>query len=73
MSGVAEEDMLYETTQHKTIGPIKGVRRLPGVMQYLGIQYATLKDRFSRGELLESCHSDHPRKQEGVLDATRLG
>lgn len=63
----------YEVTQHATIGPIKGLRKLPGVIQYLGIQYATLKDRFSRGELLLSYSLNHPNKEYGVLDATKLG
>lgn len=63
----------HEITQHATIGPIKGLRKGSGVVQYLGVQYATLKDRFARGELLELYSRSHPRKQGGVLDATRIG
>ena len=63
----------HEVTQHATIGAIKGLRKLPGVVQYLGVQYATLKNRFSRGELLRSYPPAHPNKQAGVLDATKLG
>lgn len=64
---------LREITQHATIGPIKGLRKTPGVIQYLGVQYATLKDRFSRGELLQSYPASHLNKQGGVLNATRIG
>jgi hypothetical protein len=63
----------HEINQHATIGPIKGLRKLPCVIQYLGVQYATLKDRFARGELLQSYSPNHPNKQAGVLDATKLG
>lgn len=62
-----------EIIQHATTGPIKGLRKLPGVIQYLGVQYATLKDRFARGELLQSYPPTHPNMQAGVLDATKLG
>ncbi|KAK4683063.1 hypothetical protein QC764_121820 [Podospora pseudoanserina] len=58
--------------QHPTIGPICGVVRKVGVTQFLGVQYATLKDRFSRAELLKSYPSDHPRVQYGIFDATTL-
>lgn len=63
----------HEIIQHATIGPIKDLRKLPGVIQYLGVQYAALKDRFARGELLQSYPPTHPNKQVGVLDATKLG
>lgn len=58
--------------QHPTIGPIRGVVKKVGVTQFLGVQYATLKDRFSRAELLKSYPSDHPRVQYGIFDATTL-
>ncbi|OQE42964.1 hypothetical protein PENCOP_c003G00472 [Penicillium coprophilum] len=64
--------MPYETKQHPTIGPIKGLNKVPTVIQYLGVQYATLKDRFSRGVLLESYNSGH-FNGDRVLDATKLG
>lgn len=63
----------HEVTQHATIGPVKGLRKGSGVVQYLGVQYATLKDRFARGELLQSYPDSHSNKQEGVLNATRIG
>ncbi|KAK4207424.1 putative carboxylesterase [Rhypophila decipiens] len=58
---------------HPTIGTIRGIKRLPNVIQYLGVQYAALQDRFSRGRLLESYPSDHARIQDGAHDATRIG
>lgn len=66
-------DMLYRSTNHPTIGPIRGITKVSGVNQYLGIQYATLKDRFARGELLEAYPTNHANKRDGVLDATKLG
>lgn len=56
-----------ETAQRPTIGQVQGLTKVPGITQYLGIQYATLKDRFSRGELVDSYAQDR------ILDATNLG
>lgn len=53
------------TLQHPAIGSIKGNRPLPQVEEYLGIQYATLSDRFARGKPVESYPSP--------LDATSHG
>ncbi|PLB35005.1 Alpha/Beta hydrolase protein [Aspergillus candidus] len=64
--------MSYQTKQHPTIGPIRGLNKVPTVVQYLGVQYATLKDRFSRGVLLETYNRDY-LNEDGVLDATKLG
>lgn len=64
--------MLYQTKQHPTIGPIRGLNKIPTVVQFLGVQYATLKDRFSRGVLLETYDSGN-FNEDGVLDATKLG
>lgn len=50
---------------HPTIGSLRGVQQSPEVDQYLGIQYATLPDRFSRGNLVES--------YAAPVDATRHG
>jgi len=58
---------------HNTMGDIRGIRKLTGVTQYLGVQYAVLGDRFARGELLKSYPSDHERVQNGTFDATRIG
>jgi hypothetical protein len=51
--------------EHQNIGPITGVRASVLVSQYLGIQYASLEDRFSRGKLVE-CYT-------GPVDATQIG
>jgi carboxylesterase type B len=42
------------TLKHPSIGSLRGTKRSAGVEQYLGIQYAKLTDRFSRGALVES-------------------
>lgn len=63
-----------ETTilQHPTIGRIQGIRRTPNVTQFLGVQYATLRDCFSRGEIIEHYLSRGPRIGLN-LDATKHG
>ncbi|KAK4171979.1 putative carboxylesterase [Triangularia setosa] len=58
--------------QHPTVGPIRGAKKVDGVTQFLGVQYATLKDRFSRARLLKSFPSDHSRVRYGVFDATKI-
>jgi len=50
---------------HPQIGPIRGISPGGGVSQYLGIQYATLVNRFCRGQSLESYTTP--------VDATKLG
>jgi hypothetical protein len=57
------------TTTLKTtaLGDIRG-RNDNGVVQYLGIQYATLKDRLADAELISGRPAD-----AGVLDATKDG
>ncbi|KAK4447163.1 Alpha/Beta hydrolase protein [Podospora aff. communis PSN243] len=67
---MASQSSLFE---HRTIGPIRGISKIPGVTQFLGVQYATLRDRFSRGELLKAYPATHPQVKDGVLDATKLG
>ncbi|CAI4214308.1 unnamed protein product [Parascedosporium putredinis] len=52
------------TFVHPIIGSVQGIQKSPRVNQYLGIQYGTLKDRFSRGELRQSYED---------LNATELG
>jgi carboxylesterase type B len=61
--------------EHPTIGTIRGISNGPGVTQFLGVQYATLQDRFSRAELLKTYpgQAHHTRVQDGILDATRIG
>ncbi|KAL4898094.1 Alpha/Beta hydrolase protein [Aspergillus ambiguus] len=51
--------------QTKLLGDIRG-KNVDGVTHYLGIKYATLKDRFADAELVET-------RQAGVLDATKDG
>ena len=58
--------------EHPSIGPIRGIGKVPGVTQFLGVQYATLKDRFSRAELINSYPTKHSRVQNGILDATKI-
>ncbi len=59
--------------QHPTIGPLKGIVKVPGVIQLLGVQYATLADRFAPGVLLETYSPEHARVHEGAIDATAIG
>lgn len=47
------------------LGQIRG-KSGDGVTQYLGIKYATLKDRFADAQLIEERHGD-------MLDATTDG
>ena len=60
---------MEELINYPTIGPIRGVQQSPNVTQFLGVQYATLKDRFARGELLR----DYPSKSSRPMDATKFG
>lgn len=53
---------------HSTIGPIRGISRIPNVTQFLGVQYAKLRDRFSRGQLIEN----YPKTSQ-PLNATEHG
>ena len=53
------------TLQHPAIGSIKGTQYSPRVEEYRGIKYATLTDRFARGQLVENYPS--------TLDATSHG
>jgi carboxylesterase type B len=55
------------TLKTTALGDIQG-RDDDGVVQYLGIKYATLKDRFADAELI----SERPASA-GVLDATKDG
>ncbi|KAJ5520859.1 hypothetical protein N7463_001312 [Penicillium fimorum] len=57
-----------EIIHHPIIGPIRGTKNSLGVVQFLGVQYATLEDRFARGVLKE-----YYPKEGDTLDATQLG
>lgn len=67
---MSEDEILFEINQHPTIGSIRGIHGSNRVNQYLGIQYAKLKDRFSRGMI---CQYDYPPNMDNVLDATKHG
>lgn len=62
-------DLPRETISHPTIGRVRGIRRYPGVIQFLGVQYATLMDRLARGELCQQ----YPPTAGHVLDAEHIG
>lgn len=53
------------TIKTVSLGEIRG-KVEDGVVQYLGVKYATLKDRLSEAELINSREGD-------VLDATKDG
>jgi len=48
------------------MGEVKGLKGHEGTVQYLGIQYATLKDRFAAPALKEY-------QSGAALDGTKLG
>jgi len=52
--------------KHQKLGEIQG-RQGDGVIQFLGIKYATLKDRFAGSELVEYSGT------QSVIDGTKLG
>ena len=52
---------------HPTIGPLKAKQREDNITQFLGLQYATLADRFSPA--IEKVHSIG----KDVIDATAFG
>jgi hypothetical protein len=52
--------------QHPSLGEIHGVQK-DGIVQFLGIKYASLKDRFAKSEILG-------RGVEGsIIDGTKHG
>ena len=53
------------TLQHPEVGDMKGTTAKEGVEEYLGIQYATVKDRFAPAVLKEY-------RGEGI-EATKIG
>lgn len=58
--------MSTTTLKHPTIGNVVGDAASEDVSKYLGIQYATLTDRFSPPQIKE-----YP--QGGTVDATKYG
>ncbi|KAH7116555.1 Alpha/Beta hydrolase protein [Dactylonectria estremocensis] len=63
------DDVPRETICHPVIGHIRGIKRYTDLVQFLGVQYATLKDRFARGELCQN----YPSAAGHVLDADHFG
>ena len=55
------------TIAHPTIGPVTGSTAKEGVVQFLGLQYATLVDRFAPPALKDY------GKQNETMEATKLG
>ena len=53
------------TLEHPTIGKIQG-KSGNGVTQYLGLKYATLKDRFAEAELIKYSANE-------TINATKFG
>ena len=59
-------DMATSTTNHPDIGNVIGNADSEGVIQYLGLQYATLADRFAPPQLKQY-------SPDGDVDATING
>jgi len=59
--------------RHSTIGDIRCLRLNDKVTQFRGVLYATLRDRFSRGELVEHYPTSAANGEKAVLDATSHG
>jgi carboxylesterase type B len=57
--------MMSTTLEHDSLGELKGNTK-DGVAEFLGLKYATLKDRFASAELLD-------RYGPGPTDATKYG
>src|SRR5690349_12301788 len=53
--------------KHESLGEIHGIQG-DDVIQFLGIKYASLANRFSKSELYE-----HHNVDNGIIDATKLG
>jgi hypothetical protein len=51
---------------HPSLGEIHG-RQGDGVTQFLGVKYASIKDKFAPSEVYEH------NKTNGVIDGTKLG
>lgn len=58
--------MQTTSLKHPSLGNVVGNAESEGVVRYLGLQYATLADRFSPPQMKEY-------QQDGEVDATRNG
>lgn len=65
--------MLEHTLDHPGLGRIRGIEKPALVTQFLGVQYAILGDRFSRGKLLETLPVNQVRCSGDDYDATKSG
>ncbi|KIX92996.1 uncharacterized protein Z520_11269 [Fonsecaea multimorphosa CBS 102226] len=68
-----DSDTTTTVIDHLTIGRIRGIKYSEASNRFLGMQYATLKDRFSRAELVRYSDHDQARASNGILDATKFG
>ena len=59
--------MANATFTHPTIGSLKGNTSKEGVLQFQGLQYATLTDRFAPAKMKEYS------TQNETIDATKIG
>lgn len=59
--------MANATFSHASIGSLKGNSSQEGVLQFLGLQYATLTDRFAPAKMKEYSSSGE------TIDATKIG
>lgn len=65
-SGLIKAEEMTTVLKTTALGEIRG-KAADGVVQYLGIKYATLRNRLADAELVE-------RRDDGeVLDATKYG
>lgn len=55
------------TLHHPTLGKLRGIKKSKDVVQFLGLQYATLTDGLARGVLHNGVYSKE------VHDATKHG
>ena len=58
--------MATTTLSHPSIGKIEGTSSKESVIQYLGLQYATLTDRFASAKMKEYSKNE-------TINATKLG
>jgi hypothetical protein len=59
--------MAATTFTHPTIGSIKGNTSKEGVVQFLGLQYATVADRFAPAKIKQYSNNNE------TIDATKIG
>jgi hypothetical protein len=65
-----DEPGFHYVIEHSDLGHINGIQRSQHTIQYLGVQYASLNDRFARAQLVTSKTT---MSANGVIDATKYG